>query len=342
MKNFIAKSQSAQEYECGYSCDNALLLKIDGGLFFITDGRYGLEAKERSKNCEVIEGNDIFSQARRLLRKSGIKTLTIDPLEFTYGDYRAFQNKLTHIHLHTAANFHQKIRSVKKEAEIEKIKTATIENKEAFDRFADFLSKVGLDKTEAELHYAAKGFLEQKGTRKLSFDPIFAIGENAAKPHALPTDKRLKIGSTVLFDAGTKYESYCSDRTRTALFHESGIAFGTEQRFSDSTQQTIYDLALKAHDTAIESARAGMKAAELDLIARKVIENGGYGEFFTHSLGHGVGLDIHEEPFINKRNNLTLQNGMVFTIEPGIYIPNEFGVRIEDIVVLKNNRAEIL
>jgi Xaa-Pro aminopeptidase len=342
VKNFITKSQSAQEYECGYSCDNALLVKIDGGLFFITDGRYALEAKERSRNCEVIEGGDIFSQTRKLLRKSGIKAITIDPLEFMHSDYCAFKNKLTYIYFHIVANFHQKIRSVKKESEIEKIKTAVNENKGAFDRFADFLSKEGLNKTETELHYTAKGFLEQNGKRKLSFDPIFAIDENAAKPHALPTNKRLNACSTVLFDAGTRYEGYCSDRTRTAFFYESGILFDAKQRFPNPLKQKIYDLVLKAHDTAIESVRAGMEAMELDRIAREVIENGGYGEFFTHSLGHGVGLDVHEEPFVNKRNDLTLQNGMVFTIEPGIYIPNEFGVRIEDIITLKNNSAEIL
>ena len=142
-------------------------------------------------------------------------------------------------------------------------------------------------------------------------------------------------------DAGIKYERYCSDRTRTVPF-SSQMDFGTAQLFNDTEIQRAYDLVLKAHDTAIHKARVGMKASELDAIARNIITEGGLGERFVHSLGHGVGLDIHEHPFINSRNNMILEENMVFTIEPGIYIPGKFGIRIEDTVVLKDDGAHTL
>ncbi len=212
---------------------------------------------------------------------------------------------------------------------------------EAFDRFALWLDRKGKKRDETSLTWKAASFLSDKGRYALSFDPIVAVGENAAKPHATPTERRLHRGDLLLMDAGLKYRRYCSDRTRTVSF-EKGFDFGYAQRFDDAKIQKAYDTVLKAHDRAIAKARSGMKARKIDALARDVIDKAGFGKYFVHSTGHGVGLDIHEMPYISARSETRIEEGMVFTIEPGIYIPGYFGIRIEDTVAIRNGRAEIL
>jgi Xaa-Pro aminopeptidase len=151
----------------------------------------------------------------------------------------------------------------------------------------------------------------------------------------------LHRGDLLLVDAGLKYRRYCSDRTRT-VYTEKGFTFDTDQNFKSKKTQKAYDTVLKAHDYAIEKARSGMKAKKIDALARNIISKAGFGDYFVHSTGHGVGLDIHEMPYISTRSNTSIEDGMVFTIEPGIYIPGEFGIRIEDMVAMVDGRAVIL
>ncbi len=184
--------------------------------------------------------------------------------------------------------------------------------------------------------------MSQSGKYDLSFDPIVAINANAAKPHALPTNKKLKLHDLILVDAGVKYQRYCSDRTCTANANFEKFNFKREQKFKNKKYQKIYDIVLKAQLNAISNARVGMKASEIDKLTRDIITKAGYAEYFVHSTGHGVGLDIHEFPNINSKSDIIIEDNMVFTIEPGIYLPNEFGIRIEDSVVMKNGRAQIL
>jgi Xaa-Pro aminopeptidase len=189
----------------------------------------------------------------------------------------------------------------------------------------------------------AQTFLSQNGNYDLSFSPIIAINENSAKPHAVPTSKIYQEDDLILFDGGIKFERYCSDRTVTFGNDYSKLdIYQREQRFSKYEQQKVYDIVLKAQQAAIKKAKLGMKASKLDSIGREIIEKAGYGKYFVHSTGHGVGLDIHEYPNISARSDFILEENMVFTIEPGIYLPNEFGVRIEDTVVLKKEGAIIL
>ena len=144
-----------------------------------------------------------------------------------------------------------------------------------------------------------------------------------------------------MVDAGVKYKRYCSDRTCTSSFNQN-IDFKRDQKFKTKKEQKVYDIVLKAQETAIQKARVGMKASQIDKFARDIIEKAGYGKQFIHSTGHGVGLDIHEYPNINSKSDVILENNMVFTVEPGIYLNEKFGVRIEDTVVMKQGIATIL
>ena len=189
----------------------------------------------------------------------------------------------------------------------------------------------------------AETFLSEYGKYNLSFDAIIAINENSAKPHAHPSSKLYTEKDLLLFDGGIKYQRYCSDRTVT--FGNNLNVSSTmqrEQKFKKKKYQKIYDIVLKAQETTIKKARVGMKASQIDAIGRDIINKAGYGKYFVHSTGHGVGLDIHEYPNISSRSDVILEENMVFTVEPGIYLPDEFGVRIEDTLVMNSKKAIIL
>ncbi len=341
MKNYILRDENAVYYECGFSCDNEIFLKFSNEAFFITDPRYTLAAKESVKEAEVVEADDIFKAAREIIRKSRVKKIFYNPKEWALEDFKKVFEKLS-VYAYAKSNFSQKKRIIKTKEEISKIKKAVKLGEMAFFDFALFLQKEGENRSEKELFFEISAILSQKGERDLSFPPIVAINENAAKPHAEATKRLLKKGDLILVDAGLKYERYCSDRTRTAYF-DGFINFEKEQRFKDRRIQKIYDTVLKAQESAIKAVKPGVKAYEIDKAAREVIEEEGFGKYFVHSTGHGVGLDIHELPVISfKDKNTVLKENMVFTIEPGIYLPGEFGVRIEDMVVVNESGCEVL
>lgn len=336
--NFIAHSEASVFYEASYSNDNSLFLSIDGENFFLTDGRYTQEAKAKAKNCEVVEERDIIKSAKEIIRKKRASKLFIDPIEWTLEQFAKLERATKIVQ---RKGLLSEKRAIKMPLEIEKLKESVRIGAEAFDEFARFICAEGIGKSEQELFWQAKAILSGKGKRELSFEPIVAFDENGSLPHARPTNKPLAEGSSLLFDAGVRVDGYCSDRTRTAFMGES-VSFSTSQKYKNSELQKVYDAVLKAHDEAIRQAKVGMKASELDAVARKIIDDAGYGKQFVHSLGHGVGVEIHEHPTISVRSDTILQAGMVFTIEPGIYIEGLAGVRIEDMVVLTNDGAQIL
>lgn len=157
----------------------------------------------------------------------------------------------------------------------------------------------------------------------------------------MPSDDTLKNADLILVDAGIKFKRYCSDRTRTAIFDEN-INFKKSQNFKNQKQQEIFEIVKEAQNLAIKAVKPGIKACQIDKIARDFITENGFKEAFFHSTGHGVGLDIHELPNISPKDDTILQKGMVFSIEPGIYLQNEFGVRIEDVVAVSDDGCEIL
>ena len=339
MNYIVFKNENALYYECGYSCDNAIFLTLGKDSYFITDGRYEIDAKESIKSAKVCITNSLIDKLVEIIKKNRVKKITIDP---THWDMYSF-NKLKEsvpTKFKFIPNFSHKSRIVKTNKEIELLKKAVKIGKDSFKRVAKEISKQK-NINEYELNFLAESILRDYGSRDLSFDPILAISENAAKPHAMPTKRVLDSGDLLLFDAGVKYKRYCSDRTRTA-FYDGNLNFKIEQKFSSKKIQKAYDTVLKAHDRAIKKARSGMKAKQVDALARDVIEKAGFGEYFVHSTGHGVGLDIHEMPYISSRSDTIIEDGMVYTIEPGIYIEGEFGIRIEDMVVMQNGKAKVL
>lgn len=340
--NYILKDENAQYFECGFSCDNAIFLRLGSEAFFITDARYVHEASMCIKNASVLEGDrrDLLKTVRLLIRRSGIKTLCYNPSEWTVDAYARLSEKVR-IMFQKKPNFSQQKRMIKRSDELELLRQAALFGKEAFGCFGSFLNAQGVGIDEVRAHFEAEMIFKRYGELGLSFSPIVAFDENAAKPHALPTQKRLEKGSLVLLDAGVTYQRYCSDRTRTSSF-EQVLVFEKEQCFSDALKQKVYDTVLLAQEAAIKAIKVGVRAKQIDQAARDVIDKAGFGEYFIHSTGHGVGLDIHELPIIGARSETIIEENMVFTIEPGIYLPDCFGVRIEDTVIVRENGAEVI
>ena len=340
--NYILQDENALYYECGFSCDHAVFLKLGSEAFFITDARYTTEASEIIQNATVLEGDrrDLLKTARLLIRKSGITTLAYNPAEWNVEAYARLSEKLS-INLQKKPNFSQQKRIIKSDAELEILKKAALFGRDAFTHFGEFLKQHGEGMDEKRASFEAEAILKRHGELGLSFEPIIALGANAAKPHALPTCKTLQKGELVLLDAGVKYQRYCSDRTRTSFF-DAQFNFEKEQHFKETLKQKVYDTVLLAQEAALKMVKVGVKAKQIDKAARDVIEKAGFGNYFIHSTGHGVGLDIHELPVISARSETIIEENMVFTIEPGIYLPEQFGVRIEDTIIVRNSGAEVM
>ncbi|MDR2635696.1 MAG: aminopeptidase P family protein [Campylobacteraceae bacterium] len=345
MKPYIVQNENALYHECAFSCDNALFLRFnENEAYFLTDGRYVTEAKESIKNAEIIDAKrDLIKKARELIKKARLKQIIFDPLEFSVARFHALTKNLN-INFTPQKNFSQIKRMIKTPEEIELLEKAALEGQKSFERFEKILKTWGVGKNEQQLHYKAEDCMRDEGKNELSFSPICAVNENAAKPHAMPCEtKILQEGDLLLLDAGIKYRRYCSDRTRTIeVCDNAAFDNKNEQKFKDEFRQKIYDTVLKAQEAAINSIKIGVKLSDVDKAARDEIEKAGFGRYFIHSTGHGVGLDIHELPIVSPRSKDIVEEGMVFTVEPGIYLPNSFGVRTEDMIAVVNGKAKVL
>jgi len=337
-------NENAIYYECGYSNDNCIYLSLGSDAYLITDSRYTLDAttslQESAPETEVVIDMDLAKRAAKLISQSKVKKISFDPKEWDHYRITKIQ-ECTRLKWLSKVDLSHKKRIIKSEAEIEILAKAAKQGARAFRDFAMMIDDEGVGKSEKELYFLAQNFMRRFGKNDLSFEPIVAIGANAAKPHAHPTDRILEEGDLLLFDAGLKYKRYCSDRTRTVRVRDEFV-FNKKQKFGSKKLQRAYDAVLKAHDKQIEKATSGMRGKEIDRIGREIIDKAGFGKYFIHSTGHGVGLDIHEMPYISTRSKTKIEDGMVYTIEPGIYIPDEFGIRIEDMVVMEEGRASVL
>ena len=338
--NYMLKDENAIYYECGYSCDNALYLSLGSEKFFITDSRYTIDAQEHVQGAKVLINGDLYGEALKILKKAKVKRVHFDPKEWTVAGFERLHARSKITFVHTLDLSHKK-RIIKSDEELEILSKAAKLGKKAFRNLAREFRKSGFGENEFTLTHTAKTILADFGQYDLSFDPIVAINASAAKPHATPSKRVLSKNDLLLVDAGLKYKRYCSDRTRTVQA-DKYFTFDTHQRFKRKKIQKAYDTVLKAHDNAIEKARSGMKAKKVDALTRDIITKAGYGKYYVHSTGHGVGLDIHEMPYISSKSDTIIEDGMVYTIEPGIYIPGEFGIRIEDMVAMVDGKAMVL
>lgn len=261
-------------------------------------------------------------------RISELTLLAIEKEHLTVDRFEILQERFPALLFAKSDDLLAKIRVIKDDREIDHLRKAA--------QLADYAIEVGCSeitegKTELEIVQAVEQAVKQKGAEKMSFETIIISGQKTASPHGIPGNRKIEKGDFILFDLGVVYKGYCSDITRTVSFGEP-----TEDKLR------IYETVKKAQQAAIETVRPGALAKEVDLAARSIIDEAGYGEYFPHRIGHGLGISVHEYPSITEQNELTLEEGMVFTIEPGIYDPEITGVRIEDDVLVTKDGVEVL
>ncbi len=316
-------------YLTGFSGSSGLCMVGKNDAFFLTDFRYKEQVKVQVKHFKklIATGKTLLDliQERKILQ--GLKKVGFEAGHTSFSLISEFKKRFKNVKFVPTKNFIEEISAIKTPEEIENIKSAIKISEKVFKEILNII-KPGISEIEiaAEISYLHKKF----GAEKDAFDIIVASGWRSALPHGVASEKKLKKGELVVLDFGCVYNGYHSDITRT-------IALGK----ISSEKRKIYQIVLDAQTKAIENAREGLKASELDSIARDYIRQKGYDKFFGHSLGHGIGTETHTLPRIAPKSDYVLQRGNVITIEPGIYIPEIGGVRIEDDILI-NSTAEIL
>ena len=303
--------------------------------WIVTDSRYTVAAKNTCPDSTVIcwKAGDYFGPLVEAVREDDVKSLGIEDEKMTLSEYRKLREGLDKQNLTDVCLVDMKDqisvhRGVKQAWEIDLIREAESVGDRAFERL---LPELRAGMTEKQVAARIEFYMKEEGAEGFSFDTIAASGLNSAMPHAVPTDKKLEQGDFLTMDFGCLYHGYCSDMTRTVVIGKAS-----------EKQRKVYDTVLLAQKTAMDQMRPGMTGRQIDALARDVIREAGYGEYFGHSLGHSVGLEIHERTIKKKNEKTVIQPGMVITVEPGIYIENFGGVRIEDVVVITENGCESL
>lgn len=320
-------SPENRRYFTGFNASDGFLFITKSGSVFLTDSRYIEAAKNKIICCEVEEQKGkLMDYAKRF----NCKVLAVEADRLTVTQLKNLRKALHGIKLTTVSTdkIIDSFRAVKNEAEIENICKAQRIAEAAFDHILGFI-KVGV--TEKEVALELDHYMLSHGADGLSFETIAISGANTSKPHGVPTDKKIEHGDFVTMDYGAVVNGYHSDMTRT-------VAVGA----ASDEQKKIYKIVFEAQLAVLRVLKNGVKCSDADKAARDVITEAGYGEYFRHSTGHGVGIEIHEKPFISPKSTATLRSGNVVTDEPGIYIPGKFGVRIEDMALITENGCKNL
>jgi Xaa-Pro aminopeptidase len=314
-------------YLCGFTGSEGILLIGPGKPVLFIDGRYTTQAKMETQGVKISECVDKIEAIAREIHKQKYRRVGFEADALLHSRYRQLHSRLSRVKLITLTDELRMLRALKDEDEIALMKKAAEISSSAV---RSLVRRVKPGWTEKELAWQLEMEARKLGADELSFPPIVASGENSALPHAGLTGRKIKKGDFVVIDFGIMYQGYCSDETCT-------IAFG---KLTDR-QKNAYEIVKEAHDRALEAVAAGVSGSEVDSKARAVFGKK-YDRYFTHGTGHGLGLDLHEAPRLSSISGDVLEPRMVFTIEPGLYIPGRWGIRIEDTVLLKENSCEKL
>ncbi|SCY98506.1 M24 family metallopeptidase [Alkaliphilus peptidifermentans] len=314
-------------YASGFTGSTGYVFITDTEAKFFTDFRYLQQAASQCSGFDIVE----ISRANpitNLLKQFSINKIGFEEDFVTYGQHADLSEKLDKIELIPLKGAVLKLRSIKSPDELQFIEKAASIADLAFQHILTYI-KTGL--TEKEVALELEYFMKKNGASGLSFESIVASGKRSSLPHGIASDKVIEEGDLITLDFGCVYRGYSSDMTRSFI-----IGDATEK------QKEIYDIVLESQLRSLNGVKPGIRGADLDKIARDYITEMGFGECFGHGLGHGVGLEVHELPHVNQLGDAPMEPGMVITIEPGIYIPDYGGVRIEDLVVVTEDGFKVL
>ena len=315
-------------YLTGFSGTEATVFISKKRRIFLTDSRYTLIAKGVVEGFDIVETRDAVGEIAKIIADDKLEKIGFDD-EISYAYFKMLESVFAGHELVPMTGFIENLRMIKDEQEIATIRRACQISDQAFLDVLDFI-KPG-ETTELAVMNFLDARMRQLGASGASFDFIIASGYRSAMPHGVASDKVIQKGETLTMDFGCLYNQYVSDMTRTIyLGHVS------------DEQAEIYNTVLKANQALIDQAKAGLGFRDFDKIPRDIIVEAGYGDYFTHGIGHGIGLDIHEEPYFSQTSKEVIKSGMVLTDEPGIYIEGKYGVRIEDDILITDNGCELL
>ncbi|NBI27787.1 M24 family metallopeptidase [Chengkuizengella marina] len=327
---FLITNPQNRFYFTGFTGTAGIALITETDTIFLTDYRYVEQARVQTKNFDVIkyqDRNSLFVEVPEVINNLGIKRLGFEQEDMTFSVYSKY-NEAIHAEMIPTEDVIESFRTIKSSQEIELLKSSAKIADSAFEYILGFI-RPGI--TELEISNELENRMRQLGASSSSFDIIIASGTRGAMPHGVATDKVIENGELITLDFGAVYNGYISDITRT-------ISVGTPT----DEMRNIYNIVLEAQVRSVEAMQPGIHGKDLDAISRNYINIKGYGPYCGNSAGHGIGLNLWEEPFLSPKSSLTLKSGMVATMEPGIYIPGVGGVRIEDDVLITENGKEVL
>ena len=315
-------------YLCGFSGSDGALIAADGGMTFLSDSRYETQAQQEIRDAAFQKYRQKGEGCAQIIRTLGVKRLGFEAAAIDFASYQQLREKLSGIDF---VPLTEEIRTLRVRKSMEEIATIKEAIRIASDGFLNALPRFRPGVRERSAAEALECRMKKRGAEKTAFDTIVASGPRAAQPHGAPSAKRMENGEGVVIDFGARFQGYHSDETKTLFLGPPGVK-----------QRKIYEIVYKAQEKALRAIRPGVSVRSIDRAARDVITRAGYGEYFGHGLGHGVGLAVHEEPRISPLGRGRVEEGMVFTVEPGIYLPHWGGVRLEDMVRVSGSGYEKL
>ncbi|PKM92626.1 MAG: hypothetical protein CVU80_02385 [Elusimicrobia bacterium HGW-Elusimicrobia-4] len=319
MDGFVSFNPSNIFYLTGFRTENSFVFVSRKDIILVVS-KVNYPSAKKYVNCKIQIATDSFFRRyknQKIGFDNGISVARLEKLK-----------KIKGVRFESCSGFVEDLRLIKDQSEIEKIKTACKISQKAIEHSEKKL-KIGI--TEKELADELEYFLRRNGAEKSAFDIIVASGKNAADPHHKPTNRKIQKNDIVIIDLGCVCEGYNSDLTRTFFL-------GKINKYAEN----VFEIVKEAQKKAISVIKDGATCKEVDFAARNFINKNGFGKYFVHGTGHGVGIDIHEEPSVSAKSKMVLKAGMVVTVEPGIYIPDRFGVRIEDTVLVTKSGCEVL
>lgn len=328
-----------RRYLCGYSAvdhdigesSGVLLIPARKNPLLLTDFRFQIQAEQETAGMKVmLYPRGVLPLLKPLLPNLGIQKLAFESHYTLHSVAEKMQEELHKcaVSLHPLTDWVEEMRLIKDEEEIDKLRRSVLLNESVFEEVYNTITP---GQTEIEIALALESTMRRKGAESPSFESIVATGKRSALPHAVPGNVGVKKNKALMIDMGLILDGYCSDMTRTFVPKKPSKKF-----------LKIHRLVRRAQVAATDAIRAGVSAASIDKVARGIIEEGGYGKQFGHALGHGVGLAVHENPRLSSKNRKHLRAGMIVTVEPGIYLPDWGGIRLENMVVVREDGCELL
>ncbi|UOY93962.1 Xaa-Pro peptidase family protein [Ectobacillus sp. JY-23] len=324
----LITSQYNRTYMTGFTGSAGVALITNDRAIFITDFRYVEQAQNQAVGYEIVQHTGtLVEEVAKQVKQLGIQKLGFEQDALTYASFKLYETTVE-VDLVPTSGLVEKLRLLKTESEIKILKDAAQIADAAFTHILSFI-RPGV--TELAVSNELEFFMRKQGATSSSFDIIVASGLRSALPHGVASEKVIQQGELITLDFGAYYKGYCSDITRTVAVGEPAADL-----------KNIYDIVLEAQLRGVNGIKAGMTGREADALTRDYITEKGYGEYFGHSTGHGIGMEVHEGPGLAFRSEVVLEPGMVVTVEPGIYVPGLGGVRIEDDVLVTEEGNEIL